>query len=180
MPARSQVLFGGQLPPEFPKGVLSALAFAGHVITIDYIKRTVSLRKGALPPPDGKRVFAWPATDPLPVLPVTVGGTVFNIHLDSGSPSGVTLPVKASEQLELAEPLAQAGRARTNAGEFDVFAAAVKGTITVGEFVLDAARVRFSDVSPGPRPGPGNLGYEVFRTFRVSVDSTNRRVMLER
>lgn len=180
MPASSQQLFGGQVPEEFPKGVMSALAFPGYVVAIDYIKKTVSFTKGALPTPDGKTVFGYPATERLPMVPVRVGGKTFNIHVDTGSPGGVTLPVKASESLELVSPLTKTGRARTNSGEFDVFKAPVKGGVKVGTFTLDLPLVTFSDVSPNNQPGPGNLGFEVLKGFVVSIDSANRRVKLER
>ncbi len=176
----SRVLFGGTLPPEFPRGVFSALSFPGYLVTFDYPGKTVTFRKGALPEADGKRVFAYDDTDPLPKVPVMVAGHEYRIHVDSGSPSGIMLPLRAAKEVPLAAELSLAGRARTNVGEFEVFTAPVKGAVTLGEFTIDVPLVRFSDLSPGGGPGPGNLGYEVLRTFSLVLDSTNRRISFGR
>lgn len=175
-----QRLFGGNLPEGMPDGVLSAAAFPGYLVTLDYPNKTVSFVKGALPAADGKRVFEYGASELLPVAPVVVAGREFVIHVDSGSPSAVMLPLRYAKELPLAGELTLAGKARTNAGEFDVFTAPVKGAITLGEFTLDVPVVRFSELRPGPRPGIGNFGYEVLKTFRLTFDSVNRRLRFER
>jgi hypothetical protein len=87
----------------------------------------------------------------LPVAPVVVAGRTCVIHVDSGAPSGVMLPMHYAKELALAAELTPAGKARTVAGEFEVFTAPVKGAITLGEFTLDVPSVRFSDLRPGPR-----------------------------
>jgi len=175
-----QRLFGGNGPAGMPGGVLSAAAFPGYLVTLDYPKKTVSIIKGALPAADGKRVFEYSATEVLPVAPIVVAGREFVIHVDSGSPSAVMLPLRYAKELPLAGELTLAGKARTNVGEFDVFTAPVKGAITLGEFTLDVPVVRFSDLRPGPQPGIGNFGYEVLKTFRLTFDSANRRLRFER
>jgi hypothetical protein len=180
VPVVSQAIFPGQAPPDLPKGVLSAAAFPGYLVTFDYPGKTVSIRKGELPPADGRRVFQYGPNEALPVVPIRVAGREFNLHIDTGSPGGVMLPLRFSKELPLAGELTAAGRARTVAGEFEVFAAPVKGTIELGEYVLDVPQVRFSDLRPGPEPGPGNFGYEVLHTFKVTFDSANRRLLFER
>lgn len=180
MPVGSQLLFGGNTPAEFPRGVLSALAFPGYLVTLDYVAKTVSIRKGALPAANGTRVFQYGADEVLPVVPVRVAGREFHLHLDSGSPGGVMLPLRFSKELPLAAELTTAGTARTVAGAFDVFRAPVKGAIELGEFTIDVPSVRFSDLRPGPEPGPGNIGFEALRTFRVTLDSANRRLEFAR
>ena len=180
MPVVSQILFAGPIDPAFPKGVLSAAAFPGYLVALDYPNKTVSIRKGALPVADGRRVFQYGATEVLPVAPLRVAGREFNLHVDSGSPGGLMLPLRFSKELPLGGELVVVGKARTVAGEFDVFSAPVKGTIELGEYVLDVPEVRFSDLRPGPEPGRGNIGYNVLRTFKVTLDSANRRLLFER
>jgi len=180
VPAESQAIFAGPIAAEFPKGVLSAAAFPGYLVTLDYPNKTISIRKGELPVADGRRVFQYGRAEALPVAPVRVAGQEFNLHVDSGSPGGVMLPLRFSKALPLGGDLAPVGKARTVAGEFDVFSAPVKGAVELGEYVLDVPAVRFSDLRPGPEPGPGNIGYEVLRTFKVTLDAANRRLFFER
>jgi hypothetical protein len=180
MPVVSQSIFAGPMAPDFPKGILSAAAFPGYLVTLDYPNKTISIRKGELPVADGRRVFQYGVTEEFPVAPVRVAGREFTLHVDSGSPGGVTLPLRFSKELPLGAELATVGRARTPAGEFDVLSAPVKGAVELGEYVLDVKGVQFSDVRPGPKPGPGNIGSEVLRTFKVTLDAANRRLLFER
>ncbi|HEX5217395.1 MAG TPA: hypothetical protein VFV98_18165 [Vicinamibacterales bacterium] len=161
-------------------GVLSAGAFPGYLLTLDYPGKTISIVRGTLPAADGKRIFEYDASHILPVVPVVVAGRTCVIHVDSGAPTGVMLPMHYAKELPLVSELTPAGHARTVAGEFDVFAAPVKGAITLGEFTLDVPSVRFSDLRPGPMPGIGHIGGEVLKTFRLTFDSANRRLRFER
>jgi hypothetical protein len=176
----TRVDVGSQVPDDSPKGVLSAAGFPGYLVTFDYPGKTVSIRKGALPKADGKRVLEYGADEILPVVPIRVAGREFNLRIDTGSPGGVMLPVNSSKELPLAGVLVPLGKARTVAGEFDVFHAPVNGTIEIGEFTIDGSDVRFSDLRPGPKPGPGNFGYGVLHTFKVTFDAANRRLLFER
>jgi hypothetical protein len=180
LPVASEPLFAGPIAPEFPKGVLSAAAFPGYLVTLDYPNKTISIRKGELPVADGRRVFQYGAAEELPLAPVRVAGREFTLHVDSGSPGGVMLPLRFSKELPLGAELVLVGKARTVAGEFDVWSAPVKGAVELGEYVLEVPGIRFSDLRPGPKPGPGNIGYEVLRTFKVTLDAANRRLLFER
>ena len=168
---------GGANPP---RGVLSAAAFPGQLVVLDYPGKRVTIKPGALPAADNRRVFEYSASEALPVVPVRVAGHVYRIHLDSGSPGGVMLPMKYVAELPLAAPPVEVGHARTVAGTFPVQSATVTGAIEIGEYMLDLKEVRFSDLRPGPEPGIGNIGGLVLRGFVVTFDSKNRRVKLER
>jgi hypothetical protein len=163
-----------------PRGVLSAAAFPGRLVVFDYPGKRVTIAPGALPAADNRRVFEYAADEELPVIPVRVGGQEFRIHLDSGSPAGVTLPTRYVDQVPVEAPPVTVGQARTVAGTFPVQMATVKGAIEIGEYTLADKQVRFSDVRPGSKPAVGNLGAEVLRHFIVTFDSKNRRLKLER
>jgi hypothetical protein len=90
------------------------------------------------------------------------------------------LPLHFSKEVPLAAELSAVGRARTGAGVFDGFSAPVKGVVEFGEYTLDADAVRFSDLRPGPEPGPGTIGPQILGAFRVTIDSANRRLLFER
>jgi len=181
MPVRSASIFGGgKVPEDFPKGVISAAAFPGYLVTFDYPHQTITITRGALPAPDGRRIFQYGANEALPVAPIRVAGKTLALHIDTGSPGGLMLPMHYTKELPLgAEPVA-AGKARTVVGEFEVVTAPVKGAVELGEYTLDVPSVRFSDLRPGPEPAPGNFGYEILRTFKITFDSANRRLLFER
>jgi hypothetical protein len=168
---------GGANPP---RGVLSAAAFPGNLVVLDYPGRRVTIRPGALPAADGRRIFEYGAEQELPVVPVRVAGREITIHLDSGSPGGVMLPLKYEKELPLAAAPVRVGRARTVAGTFDVDAATLQGVVEIGEFTLDVKEIRFSDLRPGPEPGIGNVGAQVLKDFVVTFDAKNRRLKFER
>jgi len=168
---------GGAIPL---RGILSAAAFPGNLLLLDYPQHRVTIKPGALPAADDQRVFEYHPDEELPVIPVTIAGHVYRIHMDSGAPSGVTLPTKYASELPLIAPPIEVGHARTQAGTFPVSLATLNGTIAIGAYALDLRDVKFSDLRPGPEPGIGNVGGEVLRGFIVTFDAKNRRVKLER
>ena len=161
-----------------PRGVLSAASFPGYLLTLDYLQKRVTIEKGALPAPDEKSVFAYPAEDLLPTLPVHVAGVSTRIHLDSGSPMGLVLPTKFIKQVPTEGEPKVIGKAHTPSGEALISQAKVKGEITLGKYILVLDSISFSDVSPGNVPPTGNLGYDVLQHFAVTLDSQNRRIRL--
>jgi len=163
-----------------PRGVLSAASFAGYLLIYDYPRKRISIREGELEHVDSKSVFQYTEDQVLPTVPVRIAGHDTHVHLDTGSPFGLTLPVRFLSELPLASPPKESGKARTHAGEFPVSIARVDGAIELGKYKIDTQEVRFSDARPGPAPAVGNIGYEVLRHFVVTLDSKNRCIRLDR
>jgi hypothetical protein len=176
--ARARMLggLGGANPP---RGVLSASYFPGCLVVLDYPAKKIAIRQGSLPPADDRRVFQYTAADILPRAPVRIAGLEFRVHVDSGSPAGLTVPIKYSEQIPLTDKPKELAHFRTPDGEFPVLAATVNGPITLGEYKLEIAQLNFSDVKPGPGPAVGNMGYQILRDFIVTLDSMNHRLQFE-
>ena len=162
-----------------PRGILSAASFPGYLLTYDYPGKHISIKKGALERADSKSTFQYTEEQVLPTVPMRIAGHDTQVHLDTGSPFGLTLPVKFLTDLPLASQPKGAGVVRTGGGEFPVSIARVNGTIELGKYQLDLHEVRFSDARPGPGPAAGNIGYDVLRYFVVTLDSENRRVRLD-
>lgn len=76
---------------DMPRGVLSAHAFPGYLITFDFPGKQITIRPGALGEPDGKTIFPYGQDKELPSVPVRVAGHEFQVHLDTGAPF-CTLP----------------------------------------------------------------------------------------
>ena len=67
-------------------------------------------------------------------MPVRIAGHDTQVHLDTGSAFGLTLPVKFLTELPLASQPKQAGRVHTAGGEFSVSIARLNGTIELGKY----------------------------------------------
>jgi len=164
-----------------PRGALSAQSFPGYLLRFDYPGKKITLRKGALPDSDGRRIFAYGADDPLPVVPLKVGGEEVKVYLDTGAPFALALPTKYKDQLRLAVPAVEKGKAISHSGEFPIFKGTVDGDIEIGEFKLSSRDLAFTDVALHPGAAPrGQLGYAALRDFVVTLDSANRRVQFAR
>ncbi len=160
-----------------PLGVLSAQAFPAYLLTFDYPRKKITLRKGALPDADGKKIFSYGADEMLPIVPMKVAGHDVNVHLDTGAPFALALPTRYKDQLRLTAPAVEKGKARTPSGEFPTFKGTVDGDIEIGEFKLVSRDITFTDVVPDPDAAPqGQLGYAGLRDFVVTLDSANRRI----
>jgi hypothetical protein len=162
------------------RGVLSAQAFPGSLLTLDFIDKRVSVRRGELPPADGRRIFAYDADDPLPRVPVRIDGTEYRLHFDTGAPAGMSLPLARARTLGLEGQLVERGRARVVTGVFPVFEAPFTGRIELGDFVLPITAISFSDLRPGPAPPPGLIGMKLLQDFVITLDTRNRRVRFEK
>lgn len=163
-----------------PRGVLSPATFPGYLLTYDYPGKRILMKEGSLEEPDSKRIFQY-QDQLLPTVPVRVAGQVTDVDLDTGSPHGLTLPLRFLTQVPLATQPREIAKVHTpGGGEFTVSIARVDGKIEVGKYELSGNQVYFSDIHPGPFPPKGNIGYEVLRDFVVTIDSKNHRIQLER
>jgi len=163
-------------PDDAPRGVLSAAYFSGCLVTFDYPAKRVLIRKGELAAADSRSVFEYGEDQILPTVPIRVAGHETHVHLDTGSPMGLTLPAHFLRELPLASQPKDDGTARTPGGSFPISVASVQGAIELGQYKLDLTEVRFSDVGPGGGAPIGNIGDDVLRQFVVTLDSKNRRI----
>jgi hypothetical protein len=170
----------GEVDPQIPGGVLSASAFPGYVVTLDFPNRRISIQPGELPAADGRTIFQYDEDEPLPLASVHVGDQTFVVLVDSGSPVGLALPLSAAHALALTDALRPAGQMRAMSGTFDVFTAPLPGPVTIGALPLEASTATFAAFPPGRQAERGNLGCALLRSFAVSLDSAHRRVRLAR
>jgi hypothetical protein len=159
-----------------PSGVLSPAMFPGYLVTLDYPKKEVRIRAGALPPPDDKTIFAYQQGEPIPSLQTRIGDYQIVTHLDSGSGAGLSLPTRIAEKLPLdGKPRDTGKRARSVRGDFPVFEARLKGSLQFGQYKIDDLTIQFSDVVKG-----GNIGAGILDRFAVTLDVKNRRFQMTR
>jgi hypothetical protein len=65
--------------------------FQQHLLTLDFPRREMRVRRGELPPPDGVRVFDSRGRDRRPYLNVEIDGTRHRLLIDSGSSGSIGL-----------------------------------------------------------------------------------------
>ena len=165
---------------DVPRGVLSASAFPGHLVTFDYPARKFVVQRGALPQADGRTVFSYKGDD-LPAVPVNVAGREISVHLDTGAPYALALPTRYMKELPLEGEPVRMGMARTHAGELPIYQATLNGEVALGDHKLPSRRLRFTDVVPDPHAKPrGQVGGEALKDFVLTLDSSNERLRLAR
>lgn len=166
-----QQLFNGQ---NAPRGILSASLFSGYLLTLDYPQHRIIVRNGELPAPDASEVFEYEPTQRLPTLKISVAGTNIEAHVDSGSPRGIVLPRKYTEQLPLATKPIEAGRGRTVDAEFVVLSAKLNGSVKLGRYTLDSPDLFFNEAA-----SVGSIGYDILCRFAITFDRKNHRIQFE-
>jgi hypothetical protein len=160
---------------DVPRGVLSAALFPGYLLTLDYPQSRLVIRRGELPAPDGERVFAYDGKRPLPEIRLTVAGREVNLHLDSGAPDGITLPLELADHLPLASKPVAMGMGKRVDQEVVILGARLNGQVKVGRYVLDNPELRFQNIAHAP----GHVGHDFLRRFVVTLDVANHRIQLD-
>jgi hypothetical protein len=160
---------------DVPRGVLSASLFPGYLVTLDYPQSRLVIRRGELPTPDGERVFAYDGKRPLPEIRLLVADREVNLHLDSGAPGGITLPLDQADQLPLASKPVEVARGKRVDQEVVILGARLNGLVKVGRYILENPELHFQDIAHAP----GHVGHDFLRRFVVTLDVANHRVQLD-
>jgi hypothetical protein len=161
--------------PRAPKGVLSARVFPGYLVTLDYPRDQLLIRKGELPAPDAETIFACDPREPIIAIPMTVAGQNIDVFLDSGAAGGLGLPLSWADRLPLAGKPIEVGRGRRVDREVIIYGAKLQGQVKLGRYVLENPDLRFEEKSVAR----GIAGNKILRGFALTFDSQNHRVRLE-
>ncbi|WDE01200.1 retropepsin-like aspartic protease [Thalassomonas actiniarum] len=157
-----------------PKGVLSAWAFAPGTFTFDYTNNTLTHdskqqlstgQAGIVPLETGQHMF--------PSFDVNIDGQVFKGHLDTGSPSSITLPLALKDKFEYQKKPKVTGKARMPGRELAIWSGKLKGDVTIGQVRLNSPEVKFLDGIPGI-----NIGSSFIKAHKISVDIENKLMQL--
>lgn len=155
-------------------GIIGLSAFHGFVVTLDYASSQLEIRRGSLPPADGKTIFKYQG-DPIPNLPLTIDGKTMNAHLDTGNSAGpVIVPEQFAKALANYNQAKVVGRARTVSNEMVLSAFDVAVAPSVGAVTLNTRQVVFPSVA-----GLANIGSKALKGMVVRIDPANGLVQLE-
>jgi hypothetical protein len=158
---------------DVPRGILSAAMFRGFLLTLDYPQNKMVIAKGELPPADAAEIFEYKLEQQLPTVPLSVAGLTVEVHLDSGSPGGITLPGSYIDRLPLVAKPVAAGVMKVMEASYPLTTAKLNGEVKLGHHVFDHPDLRFGDALP-----IGNIGYEILRHFQLILDTGNHRLRL--
>lgn len=164
--------FGGV---EGVRGVLGLPLFSTCLFTLDYPNKRVRLEHARLPEADGREVLAYGLSAGLPLLELEVLGRRIDLRIDSGAPSGITLPRAFAEDLEWMHPPRVRGLGRTVNNEFEIWQGVLDGDAQLGAHVFERPLVNLNDQVP-----TAFLGYRVLQDFELSVDQRDRRLRLRK
>jgi hypothetical protein len=154
-------------------GVVGLGAFAGYVVTIDYPHSRFGLKRGALPPADGKTVFSY-AGGAHPSAPLTVEGRTIPAHIDTGNTvSGVILPSAFVEGLRHKAEAKPSGVAHTVSNTIKMFSLPIDGDARVGRTPLTASLVVYPSLIP-----VANIGSPALMHVVVQVDTASHLISL--
>jgi predicted aspartyl protease len=159
-----------------PVGVLSAMSFAGQLVTFDYPHKRIEIRPGALRAGE-LDTFEYAADRVVPMVPVHIGNRIIPVPVDTGATSGLTLPNKYLDTLPIESRRKSEKPLRTAAGEFAVTLASATVPISIGANRLPR-ELQFSDKRGGSETSQGNIGYGVLREFVITLDSKNHRIRI--
>jgi hypothetical protein len=174
---RAPVLGDGPKKDDDPDvyGTLGFELFRDYLLTLDYPQNQLRVATGELPTPDGRTVFPYFVESGTPHIDIDVAGWRIRASIDSGSGGGLMLPRALADSLPLQEPLRSTGRVASSLGVFDLFQAKLAGDLNIGAFVFPQPVLFFSDLVNVP-----NVGRQIMRTFSVTFDQRNHRILLSR
>jgi hypothetical protein len=152
-------------------GIVGLGLFTDALVTLDFPRGVLRIVPGALPEPDGKDVLAF--ENPRRVVQITldVAGTSMTGDIDTGGPDGVTLPGGMMDKVPLAQPARVIAQGATVSGPMDISEGTLRGSVTIGRYVITNPAVQF--VPPFPH---ANLGIALLSQFALTFDQKNKRV----
>jgi hypothetical protein len=156
-----------------PRGVLSYLAFDGYLIVHDYPGGEIRLERGTLRA-GAPNVFPLGGEDRLAEIPVTIAGHVTRVHIDTGSPALLALPLSIADTLPLVAAPVLRGAGSTVNGSFEIYGATLDGAAEIGPFRLERPEITFIEGAP-----IGNIGNGFLSNYVVTIDPAGRKLRLE-
>ncbi len=153
-------------------GVIGLSLFIRLKVRMDYAGNKFVLTEGSISAASG---LSYTAEQGVPEIEINVNGTKTKVHIDSGSPGEVTIPLSLAKSLPLKGEPVVVGRGRTSDGEFDIYGAELNGEVIVGDVILKYPRLDLISVFP-----LGNLGSRFLRNLSVTFDPANKRLIFEK
>ncbi len=154
-----------------PVGVLSTSSFGERSLIFDFAADRLTVSHELLPAANGVDVFDYCVDDAIPSIPVDIAGRPHCVHLDTGAPSVLFLPLSDAEELPLEAEPAIRGRARVVGNEVTIYGARLAGELRAGPIVMPGPEIGFME-----QARIGNVGQGFLRNLELTLDHTHRRL----
>jgi len=155
-------------------GIIGGYFFEDYLLTMDYPNSKLILAKGELSK-DSKDVTSF-LQDPRTLnLNIDVAGNKMEAHLDTGNPGAFTLPYSMKDKLTFKEEPVKGVPIRTPVASFERWDAELVGSIKVGNAIYKNPKVMLADGF-----GFVNLGYDVMKDLRTTIDRKNSLIKLDK
>ena len=155
------------------RGVLGFPTFKNCLVTFDYPAQLLEISAGALPPADGRRVLDM-GTAGMPTITIDVAGIPIVAHLDTGNSGSLSIPQSYESELPLVAGSKSRGTGARGGSPIAFTIAQLDGNVSLGEAVFERPRVHLSDTL-----NSANVGFELLRHLRITLDQRNGRVRFE-
>ncbi|MGE3466164.1 MAG: aspartyl protease family protein [Pyrinomonadaceae bacterium] len=165
--------FDKMLPGLRVDGLLGLSFFRGYLVTINYAESKLTIAKGELTE-GGPGVIRVDLSEIL-ALTAKLNGKDMPIHLDSGAPSLLMMPIEWKPNLTLKSEPVFFRKARTSSGVFDLYKAELLGKIEIGEASLIDPEITLA-TSGFPA---ANLGFAFMRNYVWTIDTVNERMRMD-
>lgn len=152
-------------------GILGYHLFSEYLLTIDYPARLITITRGELPAPDGKRILPIISDDEDPEIEVTLGGLKATAMLDTGAMGELGVPASIAGKLKFqGEPV--------NRGKEDgvpLRSAKLDGAIRLGMESFEQPTMMIAEPLKQVV-----VGVRLLSALRVTYDQKRARIRIER
>lgn len=155
-------------------GVLSPIFFSNYLLTIDYANSKLLLTLGELNEADTD-VTPFIQKPNMINLNVFIDGNKLEAHLDSGNPGGIDIPFSLKDKLNFKEEPSEAGAINTPAASFKRWKASLVGHIKIGNVTYKNPDVNLVEGFQFV-----NLGYQVFKDLKITIDRKNNLIKFKK
>ena len=155
-------------------GVLGFNLFADCLLTMDYPRQQISLRKGVLPKANGKDIFTYSLNDNRhPVIEITIGKERSIVMIDTGAAQGVVVTEALAPKLRFASELVPGPKLSTfTAPESRALVGRLSGRISIGiHEIWEPTVYVWKEEYP-------IIGSGLFQDFILTFDQKNRTVRM--
>jgi hypothetical protein len=159
------------IPDVSTDGILGFNLFQDYLLTIDYSRSQLLLRKGALTP--SANVVPFTILNGVPQIELNISGRKLAAHLDTRG-QGFSIPAGFAQSLKFSGDPIVVGRGRTVSNEFEIKGAQLADDIEIAGFKLQRPFVVLNPVFE-----VGNIGSVVLRHFTITFDQNAKLVRFE-
>jgi len=156
-------------------GVLSYAVFKDLLLTIDYPGKKIIVSPGKLSPDQFGRALPFEITHGIMGVDVQVGDVKIKGHFDTGSDGGIMIPAKYKDKLPIVGEPRVIGHGRSLFNEIDIYAADIKGPVTISGRQFTVPTIEMTDLFPN-----ANVGSRFLRNYKVTIDQQQRKMLIEK